>query len=184
MSLFGHLGCFGGLHQQGEKIRDRMALGEQSPGPPILTRGEAISSPREEKAPVRSKGRGDQTGIGSISLGQFQPWAISYHPVTPLWCRPSQKKAKRTENQVSFPNQAGAKSLEVERVGSTDQHTPSTGLSKGKNRMGGGLKVSQKQLEGWFGVKTKGSEADLSVSTNAGDTSLEEETPNQGAPQG
>lgn len=44
--------------------------------------------------------------------------------------------------------------------------------------------MSQKQLEGWFGVKTKGSEANLSVSTNGGDTSLEDETPNQGAPQG
>ena len=97
---------------------------------------------------MRSKGRGDQTGIGSISLGQFQLQAISYHPLTPLWHGPSHKEAKRTENYVSSPNQAGAKSLEEETVGSTDQHTPSTGLPEGKNGMGGEVKVSQKQ---WWG---------------------------------
>lgn len=98
MSLFGHLECFRGL---------RASAGERKSGAgwlweskllalPILTRGEAILvCPR---APMRSKGRGDQTGIGSISLGQFQLQAISYHPLTPPWHRPSHKEAKRTEN--------------------------------------------------------------------------------------
>lgn len=159
MSLFGHLGCFGGL---------QASAGERKAGAgwfweskllalPILTRCEAISAcPREEKAPTGSKGRRDQTGIGYFSLGQFLPRAILYHPFMPLWHRPSHKEAKRTENQVSSPNQAGAKSLREERLGSTDQHTPSTGLPEGKNGMGGGSKVSQKQLEGWFGEKIKG----------------------------
>lgn len=65
-----------------------------------------------------SEGRGDQDGFRSSSVGQFQLWATSYHPLPPLQPSAGHRAAGRVENtsdENSSPNQPGTKSLEEER---------------------------------------------------------------------